>query len=82
MLTQNFKDDKGGVHTCTDNAVSTLGKCIYYHGNQIPAQVVDKFLSALPLKTDTAEGQATHLGFFKQVLAINPNLQNHAEQVK
>lgn len=55
VLTQNFKDDKGGFHTCTDNAVSTLGKCIYYHGNQIPAQIVDKFLSSLPLKTDTVE---------------------------
>jgi len=30
ILQQNFLDEEGRPHTCIDNAISTLGKCIYY----------------------------------------------------
>ena len=63
VIEQDFKtDEEDGAkqHECVDNAISTLGKVIYFHGN-IPAQVVNVFLSKLPISTDTEEAQAAHL---------------------
>jgi len=68
-MQQNFKDEEGRPHTCNDNAISTLGKCIYYQSAQsiITAQVKQLFLSKLPLKNDIDEAEAVHLLFLQQI---------------
>lgn len=42
----------------------------------------DGFLAKLPLITDNEEAQQVHLLLFNQVLANNPVLAPHVEQVK
>ena len=73
MLQREFKNEKGEVNTCKDNGISTLGKCVYYHHSNplITPQIVETFLSKLPLKIDSTEAKATHLRFFKEVLGGN-----------
>lgn len=34
VFNKNFKNEKGQRAECTDNAISTLGKCIYFYGEQ------------------------------------------------
>ena len=59
-----FTNDKNEVHTCVDNAVSCLGKCIFFHGstntNLIDAPIIRAFLQKLPLIVDCEEGQVVH----------------------
>ena len=52
----NLTNEDGKQAECVDNAVSTLGKCIYYHGAGVPADVAKLgFLAKLPITTDTEE---------------------------
>jgi hypothetical protein len=64
-----FTDSKGEVHTCVDNAVSSLAKCIYQHAasNQIDEQTIRLFLSLIPLTNDEEEACVAHSLFIKQV---------------
>lgn len=57
MLKQNFKDEDDEPHTCMDNAISTLGKCIYRHSANalITPAITEMFLSKLPLVVDATE---------------------------
>ena len=82
---QGFKNDKGERADCEENAISALGKVIYFQSqaNTIPPTVItDGFLAKLPLVADSEEAQAVHLLFFNQVLANNPVLEPHVEAVK
>lgn len=60
-------NEKGEIHTCVDNAVSTLGKCIYQHGESnsdlVGADFIKVFLQRIPLVVDCDEAQAAHLLF-------------------
>ena len=63
--------------------MSTLGKCIYYHGGTIPENVVkDGFLAKLPITTDTEEAQVTHALFCDKILEKNAFLLAHEAEVK
>ena len=58
ILSSDFKTETGLVAECAENAVSSLGKCIYFHGGS--NEIVEKFLTKLPLTTDTEEAPPTH----------------------
>jgi len=62
-----FKNEKGQVHTCLDNAVSCLGKIVYMH--PVDTETVTTFLSKLPLQIDDEEAPCVHKLFFKQIQA-------------
>jgi hypothetical protein len=53
------------IHTCVDNAMSCLGKCIYKHGASVEADSIKAFLAKLPLFIDEEEAQAVHSEFLK-----------------
>lgn len=58
-----FKNDKGEVHACVDNALSCLAKLCYSQPVE-PAQF--KFmLSKFPMLDDTEEAQASHKLLFQ-----------------
>lgn len=55
---QGFKNESGQRADCEENAVSCMGKVIYYQGqaNGVPPEVVkDGFLTRLPCYSDNEE---------------------------
>lgn len=62
-----FTNERGEIHTCVDNALSCLGKCIYKHGASIDADPIKAFLAKLPLVIDEEEARVVHSEFFRQV---------------
>jgi len=70
VYSQDFKTESGKRAECTENAISTFGKCIYYHGGNLSAEVISQgFLDRLPLTTDLEEAPATHTLFLTNVAA-------------
>ena len=66
VLKKGYTTEKGKQAECTENAISTLGKCIYHHGAGVPpSAVLDGFLAQLPLTTDQEEAQACHKLFLQ-----------------
>jgi hypothetical protein len=69
-------EDENAV--ATECAISSLGKMIYFQRGGSPDllsnEVVLKFLSLLPLKSEPDEAQATHKQFFEQIIAKNPQI--------
>lgn len=75
VYSQDYKTDKGERAECSENATSTLGKCIYSLGGNLSTDIVAQgFLDKLPLMTDVEEATPTHALLFKQIIAQNPNL--------
>ena len=75
IYTQDFKTEKGERAECSENATSTFGKCIYFHGANLSADIAAQgFFDRLPLTTDTEEAQPTHNMLMKQIIARNANL--------
>ena len=65
VVVQDFKTERGLRAECVENAISSFGKCIYFHGGNLATDVVASgFLAKLPLTTDTEEAQPTHNLFF------------------
>lgn len=60
-----FMNDQGMIHTCVDNAMSCLGKCIYKHGASVEADSIKAFLAKLPLFIDEEEATAVHSEFLR-----------------
>jgi len=56
VLSQRFEDQEPPFN-CYDNAISTLGKLIFYKGHAMTdlGGTVTKFLERLPLSTDSTE---------------------------
>lgn len=76
VLSRTFEGQEPPFN-CYDNAVSTLGKLIYFQGQQATlGSAVPLFLSKLPLTTDSTEAQAVHLLFLQQIQAQNANLMS------
>lgn len=76
-----FTNEQGQIHTCVDNAMSCLGKCIYKHGASIDADPIKAFLAKLPLVIDEEEARVVHLEFMKQI-QVNPVFAPFSEEVK
>ena len=72
ILSQDFKTEAGLVAECAENAISSLGKCIYFHGGS--NELIESFLGKLPLTTDAEEARPTHNLLFQQIVAQNPNI--------
>lgn len=60
-----IKQHPSGTSNVADNAYSTLGKLVYFQVENV--DIANKFLAALPLKTDNEEAQAVHYLFFDQI---------------
>jgi len=70
IYAKDFKTEKGLRSESTENAISTFGKLVYFHGENLSADIVTQgFLNRLPLTTDSAEAPPTHSLFFKQIIA-------------
>jgi hypothetical protein len=66
----DFKTESGKRAECTENAISTFGKCIYYHGGNLSAEAITLgFLDRLPLTTDPEEAPVAHALFLTNVAA-------------
>lgn len=75
IYAQDFKTKKGETAECSENATSSFGKCLYFHGASFsPEAAAQGFFNRLPLKTDTEEAQPTHNLLMKQIIARNANL--------
>ena len=72
ILSSDFKTETGLVAKSAENAISSLGKCIYCHGGS--NELIESFLGRLPLTTDTEEAPPTHNLLFQQIIAQNPNI--------
>ena len=65
IYSQDFKTEKGERAECCENATSTFGKLIYFHGANLSADIAARgFFDRLPLTTDTEEAQPTHKMLF------------------
>lgn len=66
----------------TESALGALGKVIYFQrdNNLINDQVVEYFLSKLPLFNEEEEAQKTHGLFVEQCLKANTNIINERNQ--
>lgn len=62
----------------TESALGALGKVIYFQrdNNIVNDNVVNAFLSKLPLKNEEEEAQKSHMLLFEQVLNNNANIVN------
>ena len=75
IYAQDFKTKKGETAECSENATSSFGKCLYFHGASFsPEAAAQGFFNKLPLKTDTEEAQPTHNLLMNQIIARNANL--------
>ena len=75
IYAQDFKTEKGERAECSENATSTFGRCLYFHGANISAEAAAQgFFDRLPLTTDTEEAQPTHSTLMKQIISRNANL--------
>jgi len=75
IYAQDFKTESGKRAECCENATSTFGKCIYFHGANLSADIAARgFFDRLPLTTDTEEAQPTHKMLMQQIIARNANL--------
>lgn len=70
-----FTDDR---IIATESALGALGKVIYFQRDNkiITDNVVNDFLTKLPLKNEEEEAQKSHKIFFEQVLKQNKNMLN------
>lgn len=75
-----IKQHPSGSSNVADNAISALGKLVYFQVES--ADIANRFLSSLPLKTDNEEAQAVHYLFFDQISQKNALLAQVAPQVK
>eukprot|EP00347_Sterkiella_histriomuscorum_P001538 403371652 len=68
----------------TESALGALGKVIYFQrDNQvINEQVVNTFLSKLPLTNEEEEAQKSHKLFLEQVIANNQNIMNDGNKAQ
>jgi len=69
----------------TDNAIGALGKICLFQlsmNNQESVQVMNQFLSLMPLHHDSEEAQAINKLFLEQINLKNPNLMEQGGVVK
>lgn len=67
-----------------ENAISSLGKLVYYHydGFTVTVNTVQMFLEHLPLQVDSEEARPVNKLFFQMILGRNQAIMLHPKIVR